>query len=294
MRDSYSREINYLRVSVTERCNLRCVYCMPEEGVKWVPHTEVLPYEDMARIVEAAAGLGVTKVRVTGGEPTVRAGIVDFIAMLSRIPGLDDISMTTNGTTLPAMAADLKRAGLKRVNISLDTLKPDRFRAVTRVGELEMVLAAIDAAFESGLTPVKINAVVMQGFNEDEIGDKDGDGWREFKDGWDEPIYFLRWAPGFSYERALGFEGASEIQSGDPVKDHDPFDSRRIEDVAFRMIPLIYSPGPDQEPGLTTDIPSDPYYFNGDPYRDSRIGAPDPNYPGAHVDNIHNHHIEQR
>ena len=171
MKDSFSRDINYLRISVTERCNLRCVYCMPAEGVKWIPHSQVLSYEDILRVVTAAAALGVTKVRITGGEPTVRAGIVDFVGMLAQVPGLDDISMTTNGITLPGLAGQLREAGLKRVNISLDTLKPDRFNAITRVGRLDDVMSGIQAAQDAGLTPVKINTVVMQGLNDDEIAD---------------------------------------------------------------------------------------------------------------------------
>ena len=171
MKDSYSRNINYLRISITERCNLRCVYCMPEEGVQWVPHSEVLSYEHMLRVVEAAADLGITKVRVTGGEPTVRAGVVDFIKMLSQVTPLDDISMTSNGIMLPRLAGPLKEAGLKRVNISLDTLRPDRFRTITRVGKLDDVMAGIRAAWDAGLSPIKLNTVVMQGFNEDEIAD---------------------------------------------------------------------------------------------------------------------------
>jgi len=171
LKDAFSRNINYLRISVTDRCNLRCVYCMPAEGVRWIPHSEILSYEDILRVVEAAAELGVSKVRVTGGEPTVRAGIADFVRMLAQVPGLDDISMTTNGIALPRLAGPLKEAGLKRVNISLDTLKADRFKAITRVGKLGDALAGIRAAQEAGLSPVKVNVVAMQGVNDDEIAD---------------------------------------------------------------------------------------------------------------------------
>jgi cyclic pyranopterin phosphate synthase len=171
VKDSYSRNINYLRISVTDRCNLRCVYCMPPEGVKWVPHESVLAYEELIRLVEAAAELGISKVRITGGEPTVRAGIVDFVRLLALVPGLDDISMTTNGIALPGLASDLKRAGLKRVNISLDTLKPERFKSITRIGKLDDVLAGIQSAQEARLVPLKLNAVVIQGFNDDEMVD---------------------------------------------------------------------------------------------------------------------------
>ncbi len=129
-------------------------------------------------------------------------------------------------------------------------------------------------------------------FSESDIGDKDDDGWPEFKDGWGEPIFFLRWAPGFSSDPDFGFEGASEIQSGNPEEDHDPLDTRRIELGAFRLIPLIYSGGPDREPGLHYNDPNNPYAYNGDPYADLFIGAP--SMGGAHFDNIHNHMIEQR
>jgi len=144
---------------------------MPAEGVKWIPHSQLLSYEEILRTVEAAAELGLNKVRITGGEPTVRAGIVGFVRMLAGIPGVDDISMTTNGITLPRLADHLKEAGLKRVNISLDTLKPDRFETITRVGKLEDVMAGIQAALDAGLTPVKTNTVVMQDLNDDEIAD---------------------------------------------------------------------------------------------------------------------------
>jgi GTP 3',8-cyclase len=173
--DSFQRPINYLRVAVTDRCNLRCIYCMPEEGVTWMPHTNVLTYEEMITIIRAAAELGITKIRVTGGEPLVRLGIVDFVRMIARIPGIEEIAMTTNGIYLSKFAADLKKAGLHRVNVSLDTLKADRFKKICRgvenKGEIADVLAGIKAAQEAGLNPVKINVVVMAGVNDDEILD---------------------------------------------------------------------------------------------------------------------------
>jgi len=131
-------------------------------------------------------------------------------------------------------------------------------------------------------------------FSESDIGDKDGDGWPEFHDGWGEPIYFLRWAPGFSNSAALGFAGDSDIQSGDHKKDHDPFDTRKVDPGAFKMIPLIFSGGPDEEPGLKIDDTATPYFFNGDPTRDTTIGSPDSPGDGDHYDNIHNHRIEAR
>ncbi len=167
--DSYDREISYLRVSVTDRCNLRCVYCMPEEGVAALSHDDVLRLEEIARLVRIGVSMGIRNVRLTGGEPLVRRGIVDLVAQIRAIEGIESITMTTNGTALSEMAVDLAQAGLDRVNISLDSLKPERYAAITRRGRLEDALAGIDAAFASGLTPVKINMVVMQGVNDDEV-----------------------------------------------------------------------------------------------------------------------------
>jgi GTP 3',8-cyclase len=169
--DSFQRPINYLRVAVTDRCNLRCVYCMPEEGVAWMPHSNVLTYEELYTVIKAGAELGITRVRITGGEPLVRLGIVDFVRMISGIKGMEDISMTTNGMLLTKFAADLKNAGLNRVNISLDTLQPERFKKICRGGDINDVLSGIEAARTVGLTPVKINMVVMSGVNDDEILD---------------------------------------------------------------------------------------------------------------------------
>lgn len=160
MRDPFGREIAYLRVSVTDRCNLRCRYCMPPEGVEWVPHREILSFEEIAEVVRAAVGLGVEKVRLTGGEPLVRRGVVDLVAMLAPIPGLRDLSMTTNGILLADHARALARAGLRRVNVSLDSADPARFREITRGGDLARVLEGIEAARAAGLSPVKLNCVV--------------------------------------------------------------------------------------------------------------------------------------
>jgi cyclic pyranopterin phosphate synthase len=170
-RDDFGRAINYLRVSVTDRCNLRCVYCMPSEGIKKQAHADVLRYEEMALIIRAAAELGICKVRLTGGEPLARLGLVDFVRMVAAIPCIDDISMTTNGTLLARHAAGLADAGLHRVNISLDTLRADRFAQITRRNRLEDVWAGIAAAQDAGLTPVKFNMVVVRGLNDDEISD---------------------------------------------------------------------------------------------------------------------------
>lgn len=167
--DSYGREISYLRVSVTDRCNLRCVYCMPEEGVAALSHDDVLRLEEIAHLVRIGVSMGIRNVRLTGGEPLVRKGIVDLVGQIRAIDGIESITMTTNGVALAQMAGALAGAGLGRVNISLDSLKPERYAAITRRGRLEDALAGIDAAFASGLTPVKINMVVMRDVNDDEV-----------------------------------------------------------------------------------------------------------------------------
>ena len=169
--DSFRRSITYLRISVTDKCNLRCVYCMPEAGLTWLHRDELLTYEEIARICQAGARMGIRSVRITGGEPLVRRDLSRLVEMLAAIPGIDDIALSTNGLLLAAQAAELKRAGLQRVNISLDTLQPDRFEAIARRPGLDAVLAGIDAAIEADLAPVKINCVVMRGRNDDEIGD---------------------------------------------------------------------------------------------------------------------------
>jgi GTP 3',8-cyclase len=169
--DTYQRTINYLRISVTDRCNLRCVYCMPEGGISLMSHLDILSYEEIITLVKAAAELGIDKVRLTGGEPLVRAGVSDLVKMIADIDTIKDISMTTNGVLLAKYAAELKEAGLDRVNVSLDTLKPERFHQITRCGKLEETLKGIEAAKEANLTPVKINMVAMAGVNDDEIVD---------------------------------------------------------------------------------------------------------------------------
>jgi cyclic pyranopterin phosphate synthase len=169
--DSFQRPLNYLRISVTDRCNLRCVYCMPTEGIPLAAHEDILSYEEIVTVTQAAAELGIVKVRITGGEPLVRAGLVGLVAMLAQIDGIDDISMTTNAELLERHAGDLKAAGLHRVNVSLDSLRGDRFGQITRVGDLDRVLRGIAAAKEDGLGPVKTNTVVIRGTNDDEVVD---------------------------------------------------------------------------------------------------------------------------
>ncbi len=180
--DSFQRPINYLRISVTDRCNLRCTYCMPASGVRLMPHSDILTYEEIYTVVRAAAQLGINKVRITGGEPLVRSGLPHLIHMLAQIDTIDDISLTTNGTLLSRYAAELKQAGLKRVNISLDTLKPDKFGYITRSNySLSDVLEGINAAKSVRFNPVKLNLVVMAGINDDELLDF---GAKTISDGW--------------------------------------------------------------------------------------------------------------
>ena len=171
MLDSYDRKIEYLRVSVTDRCNLRCRYCMPEEGIADEGHENMLTLEQIARLIKISARLGIRKVRFTGGEPLVRKDITKLIAQVAAIPQIEDIAITTNGMLFEAMAEDLKAAGLKRVNFSLDTFKADKFRYITRRGNLDDVIRAVEKALKIGIAPVKINTVIMKGFNDNEILD---------------------------------------------------------------------------------------------------------------------------
>jgi cyclic pyranopterin phosphate synthase len=179
--DSFQRPINYLRISVTDRCNLRCIYCMPAEGVTLMSHSDVLSYEEIFRVVEAAAELGINKIRLTGGEPLVRLGVPSLVKMIAGIGAINDIALTTNGILLSKYAAELKEAGLNRVNVSLDTLKPEKFLQITRCGELGDTLSGIETAQRVGLDPVKINVVVMAGVNDDEIIDF---ARKTVRDGW--------------------------------------------------------------------------------------------------------------
>lgn len=208
--DGFARPIQYLRVSVTDRCNLRCVYCMPEEGIPTIAHGDILRFEEIALVVRAAAGLGISKVRLTGGEPLVRRGIVELVRMLAEIPGVDDLSMTTNGILLASFAPALAEAGLRRVNVSLDTLDPERFRRITRRGELADVLAGIEAARRAGLEPVKINMVVIRGLNDDEVVEM---ARRTLTEGWH--VRFIEVMPLGSNEHwaADGFVSAEEIRA---------------------------------------------------------------------------------
>jgi cyclic pyranopterin phosphate synthase len=204
--DSFGRNINYLRVSVTDRCNLRCIYCMPLEGVSQISHSEILSYEEIRAVVRAAAELGIYKIRLTGGEPLVRADLPELIKMISQVEGIEELSLTTNGTFLKKYALELKQAGLSRVNVSLDTLKPDKFRYITRLGELKTILEGIEAAKEAGFEPVKINTVIMRGINDDEVLDF---ARMTYEDGWH--VRFIELMP---------FKGVAEFVPSIELQQH--------------------------------------------------------------------------
>lgn len=169
--DAYRRKITYMRVSITDRCNLRCVYCMPEEGLEWTPTEEILTYDELLRIISVAARRGLRKVRITGGEPLVRKGVVGFIEKLNRVPGIEEIALTTNAVFLKEMAADLYKAGLKSINISLDSLDPETFAKVVRRDIFPRVWEGIEEGERVGFSPLKINVVLQHGVNDHEAID---------------------------------------------------------------------------------------------------------------------------
>ena len=169
--DSYGRKIDYLRISITDHCNLKCYYCTPFSGRDHLARAEILTYEEMLKVARAAAAAGITKIRITGREPLVRKGVVEFCRMLSDLDGLKSLALTTNGVYLAEMAEPLFKAGVRRINISLDTLKPERFEKITGYNWLPRVLAGVERAEHIGMNPIKINTVVMRGINDDEIED---------------------------------------------------------------------------------------------------------------------------
>lgn len=172
MQDGFGRRIEYLRISVTDKCNLRCVYCMPEEGLPWLRRAEVLRYEEIAEIVRVMAGMGLRRVRLTGGEPLVRRDLPRLVRLIRAVPEIEDVSLSTNAVLLAAMAAELRDAGVDRVNVSLDSLRPGRIDAISRrPGSAEAILSGIEAAERVGLAPLKVNCVVMRGQNDDEVAD---------------------------------------------------------------------------------------------------------------------------
>ena len=166
MKDNYGRDIDYLRISVTDLCNLRCVYCMPAEGVKKLEHSDILSVEEVEEITASAASLGIKKIRLTGGEPLVRRGILGIVERISKVPGIEEVTLTTNGTLLGNYAMDLKKAGLDRINISFDSPDPDNYREITRTGDIGDVLGGLEAAKEAGFTQIKLNTVLIGGVND--------------------------------------------------------------------------------------------------------------------------------
>ena len=171
MIDRLGRDITYLRISVTDKCNLRCRYCMPEDGVCRKDHADMLTEDEIIEAVKVAAELGITKIRITGGEPLVKKNIVSICRRTAQVEGIKEVCLTTNGVLLPQLAKPLREAGVKRLNLSLDTLKEDKYAYITRIGKLETFRAGLDAAFEAGFEKIKINAVLIGGFNDDEIVD---------------------------------------------------------------------------------------------------------------------------
>jgi cyclic pyranopterin phosphate synthase len=171
VQDSCNRQINYMRISVTDRCNLRCFYCMPEQGVCKMDHRDVLRYEEILRVVREGARLGISRIRLTGGEPLIRPGIESLIRGIKAIEGIREVSLTTNGQLLGDMAESLKEAGLDRVNVSLDSLSPEKYKEITRVGDVQRALDGINKCLKIGLSPVKVNVVLMRDINDDEIED---------------------------------------------------------------------------------------------------------------------------
>jgi cyclic pyranopterin phosphate synthase len=172
MTDGFGRRIEYLRISVTDKCNLRCVYCMPEEGLPWLKRSQILTYEEITQVVRVMAGMGLRRVRITGGEPLVRRDLPHLVRAIAAVSGIDDIALSTNAVLLEPLADELRSAGIRRVNISLDSLQPDRIDAIARrAGSHQAILAGLDAAERAGFEPIKINVVVMRGRNDDELAD---------------------------------------------------------------------------------------------------------------------------
>ncbi|HET6231046.1 MAG TPA: GTP 3',8-cyclase MoaA [Longimicrobiaceae bacterium] len=172
MEDGFGRRIEYLRISVTDKCNLRCVYCMPEEGLPWLKREEILSYEEIAQIVRVMAGVGLRRVRITGGEPLVRRDLPALVRQIKAVPGIDDIALSTNAVLLHELADELRDAGVDRVNVSLDSLRPERVDAISRrAGSADAIFRGLEAAERAGFSPIKVNCVVMRGRNDDEVAD---------------------------------------------------------------------------------------------------------------------------
>ncbi len=221
MRDQYGRKIRDLRVSLTDRCNLRCVYCMPEE-MAFKPRDEILTDDEILLLVRVAAELGVGKIRLTGGEPTVRANVVDLVGRIAQVPGIQDLAMTTNGIRLAELAAPLAAKGLRRINVSLDSLDAAKFQAITRWGDLGDVLAGLDAAQAAGLYPIKINAVVVRGYNEDDVA-----GLARLTATHDYAVRFIEMMP---FGSVAGFQTSAYVPSAETMA--------RIEAALGPLTPL--------------------------------------------------------
>ncbi|MFQ5645836.1 MAG: GTP 3',8-cyclase MoaA [bacterium] len=221
LKDGFGRDFSYLRISVTDRCNLRCNYCMPQSGIQLADPHEILSYEEIIRILQVMVSLGTTKVRITGGEPLIRRNILKLIADIAAIKEITDLSLTTNATMLADFAGSLKKNGLGRVNISLDSLKEERFFKLTGGGSLHKVRQGIEAAIKAGLTPIKINVVVMKGVNDDELGD-----FLEMADELSLEVRFIEYMPIIKSDRALNRFIASQ-KIFEKVKAH------------YRLLPLL-------------------------------------------------------
>lgn len=210
MRDTFNRDIRYLRLSITELCNLRCRYCMPADGVEKKEHSDMLTEDEMVMAVEACASLGVNKLRITGGEPLVKRNVVSICERTAAIPGIKEVCITTNGVLLPKLAGDLKAAGVKRLNISLDTLDPEKYEYITRIGKLDHALAGIETALEAGFDKIKINNVLIGGFNDDEIED-----FVRLTEKWPIEVRFIELMPMYD---SGDFKEASFIKNDEVLK----------------------------------------------------------------------------
>ncbi|MEG2540463.1 MAG: GTP 3',8-cyclase MoaA, partial [Clostridia bacterium] len=213
MIDSFNREITYARISVTDRCNLRCAYCMPECGVEKLKHSQILSFEEMEQIVDSLVELGINKIRVTGGEPLVRKGVLNFLEYASKLPQIKTLALTTNGTLLRENAEALKRAGVENINISLDTFNQERYAKITRLGDINEALSGINEAIKCGFDTIKINAVLLKGINDNEVQD-----FIEFAERYNLEVRFIELMPftaqsGFASEY---FISASEVLSKCP------------------------------------------------------------------------------
>ena len=240
--DKFGRKISYLRISVTDRCDLRCVYCMSED-MKFMPRAKLLTLEEIARIAKQYVDMGVSKIRITGGEPLTRRNVIKLFNDLGEMDGLNDLTVTTNGTLLTKYAEDLKKAGVTRINVSLDTLQADRFKAITRIGDIQKTLDGIESALEQNFKSVKLNAVIMKNHNDDEILDL---------------VDYVR-------ERGLDISFIEEMPLGD-MGEHDRDKTYCSSDEVLRRIEEKYKLLPSTE---TTGGPSR-YYRSAD--NDSRIG----------------------